>query len=134
MIPPPPSLQKFLSGKKGWTFRIKSGKQRWVTDTIRWRLTMSDHHPSLEDRLRKHPHLRERFEAIMAIVEDPAVTVDRADEAELLAIAEVRLLGATILQEWATGKELQTTAKLLAAERATSNGKKNSSGSRRSAR
>jgi len=96
---------------------------------------MSDPHPSLEDRLRKHPHLRERFEAIMAIVEDPAVTVDRADEAELLAIAEVRLLGATILQEWATGKESQKTAELLATERAAiSNGKKNSGGSRRSAR
>ena len=97
---------------------------------------MTAHNPSLEERLRKHPHLRERFEAIMAIVEDPAVTVDRADEAELLAIAEVRLLGATILQEWATGKESQKTKELLAtvSSAATSNGKKNSGGSRRLAR
>lgn len=96
---------------------------------------MTAHKPSLEERLCKHPHLRERFEAIMAIVEDPTVTVDRADEAELLAIAEVRLLGATILQEWATGKESQKAMKLFATgSAATSNGKKNSGGPRRLAR
>lgn len=85
--------------------------------------------PSLDERLSQHPHLRERFESILAIVEDAAGTIDLADEAERLAIIEVRQLGAATLHEWARSKESQKSTEMGATERgAIRNGKKNSTG------
>jgi hypothetical protein len=85
--------------------------------------------PSLDERLGKHPHLRERFESILAIVEDTADTIDLADEAERLAIIEVRQLGAAMLHEWARTKELQKSTEMGVTEKnAIRNGKKNSIG------
>ena len=68
---------------------------------------MSVTRPSFDERLGKHPQLCERFESILAIDEDTAGTIDLADEAECLAISEVRQLGAAILREWARTKETQ---------------------------
>ena len=95
---------------------------------------MTGTRPNLDDRLDKHPHLRERFESILAIVEDTAGTIDLADEAERLAIIEVRQLGATLLNEWAKTKEFQKSTEIGAAEpSALRNGKKNSTGTQHSA-
>jgi len=89
---------------------------------------------SLDERLGKHPHLRERFESILAIVEDATSTIDLADEAERLAIIEVRQLGAAMLHEWARTKESQKSTEIGATENsAIRNGKKNSIGAQHSA-
>ena len=84
---------------------------------------------SLEERLRVYPQLRERSEALLAIVEDRAA-ITRADEAERQVIAEVRRMGNAALCSWAAHQE--------AAQRATVGqqgtaraGKKNSTGIRR---
>ena len=84
---------------------------------------------SLEERLSVYPQLRERLEALLAIVEDPTA-ITRADEAERQVIAEVRRLGNAALCSWAAHQE--------AAQRATVGqqgtaraGKKNSTGIRR---
>ena len=85
---------------------------------------------SLDERLSAYPQLRERLEALLAIVEDPTAAVTRADEAERQVIAEVRRLGNEALCSWAAQHE--------AAQRATVGqhgtaraGKKNSTGIRR---
>ena len=90
--------------------------------------------PSFDGRLSKHPHLRERFESILAIVEDTAGNIDLADEAERLAIIEVRQLGAEMLHEWARTKESQKSMELGLSEcNVLRNGKKNSIGRKPSA-
>ena len=94
---------------------------------------MTDQTKGLDERLRNHPHLRERFEALLAIVEDAGGNLDRADAAEMQVIAEVRRLGNTVLQDWAVKKEAQKSAEYRNTEKlASGNGKKNSTGVRRS--
>jgi hypothetical protein len=94
---------------------------------------MTGPRPSLDERLDNHPHLRERFESILAIVEDSTGTIDLADEAERLAIIEVRQLGASMLHEWARTKESQKSTEMGATENnAIRNGKKNSIGAQHS--
>lgn len=91
--------------------------------------------PSLDERLSNHPHLRERFESILAIVEDTAGTIELADEAERFAIIETRQLGASMLQEWARIKESKKGTEFGASEhKVIRNGKKNSTGIQHSAK
>ena len=63
-----------------------------------------------EDRLQAHPVLRERFEALLAIVEAEGGTVECADDVEQRVIEEMRRLGHAVLQDWAAGKIIQRTA------------------------
>ena len=94
---------------------------------------MTDQTRSLDERLRNQPYLRERFEALLAIVEDAGGNLDLAAEAEMQVIAEVRRLGNTVLQGWALNKEAQKSAEYRNTEKsANGNGKKNSTGVRRS--
>ena len=44
---------------------------------------MTDQTRSLDERLRNQPYLRERFEALLAIVEDAGGNLDLAAEAEM---------------------------------------------------
>lgn len=61
---------------------------------------------SLEERLRAHPQLRERFEKMLDLVENSAGDCVRADEAELRVLEQVRGLGRELLQDWAeTGQQ-----------------------------
>ena len=85
---------------------------------------------SLDERLSAYPQLRERLEALLAIVEDPTAEVTRADEAERRVIVEVRRLGNEALCSWATHHEAaqQGVAGQQGAARA---GKKTSTGIRR---
>jgi hypothetical protein len=92
---------------------------------------MSDHKPSIEDRLQSHPHLRHRIEAILDIVEAPSGQVDTADEAEQRVTEELRRLGNDVLHHWAQDKEKQKAEELPSKGlKITPNGKKNSSGTR----
>lgn len=60
---------------------------------------------SLEERLSVYPQLKERIEALLAIVEDTTAEVTWADEAERQVIAEVRRLGNEALCSWAAQQE-----------------------------
>lgn len=62
---------------------------------------------NLEERLRKHPALRARLEALLDMVEDESGQFERADEAEEFLISQLRSLGQEVLQEWATNEQLQ---------------------------
>jgi len=63
---------------------------------------------SLEERLRKHPALRARLEALLDMVEDESGQFERADDAEEFLISQLRSLGQEVLQEWATNEQQHT--------------------------
>jgi len=56
---------------------------------------------ALEERLREHPELRERFEKMLDIVENADGDCVLADDAELRVLEQVRGLGRELLQGWA---------------------------------
>ena len=43
---------------------------------------MSDQKHSLEERLKPHPHLKQRIEKLLEIIEEASGDLDKADEAE----------------------------------------------------
>jgi hypothetical protein len=93
---------------------------------------MSDHKPSIDNRLQSHSHLRQRFEALLDIVEAPSGQVDKADDAEQRVTEELRRLGNDVLHDWAHGKEIQKAEELRStAPKTIPDGKKNSLGTRR---
>jgi hypothetical protein len=53
------------------------------------------------ERIKAHPGLRERFEAILDIAENKSGELITADQAEGKAIEEVEKLGQELLREWA---------------------------------
>jgi len=59
----------------------------------------------LIDRLREHPELMERFQTILEITANTDGPIKRADEVEALLIEEMRRLGNTSLQSWASRAE-----------------------------
>lgn len=60
---------------------------------------------SLEERLRKHPALRTRREALLEMVADESGQLERADDAEEFLITQLRALGQEVLQEWAANQQ-----------------------------
>jgi hypothetical protein len=91
----------------------------------------SNNDQSFLTRLNQHPHLRERVETLLNIVDNVAGDCTKADVAEQSVIEEVRKLGNAALQEWAE----QAVQKATAAERhkrpaLQGNGKKKSGGIR----
>lgn len=84
---------------------------------------------SLEERLSDNPELLKRFDEIAALVENAAGDVVRADDAELRAIQEVRLLGAEVMRGWASRQNSQVSKNFEdKTEDVHRNGKKNSTG------
>ena len=64
---------------------------------------------SLENRLKRHPLLHQRIEALIGIVEDSEGDLDKANAAEERVIQELQQMGKEALQGWAKEKELQKT-------------------------
>ena len=56
----------------------------------------------LEERLNRHPELKAKIEALLSVVENAEGDLVKANEAEQRGIEEIRQLGQTALQEWAT--------------------------------
>ncbi len=56
---------------------------------------------SLEERLNAYPHLLERIEALLNVVENSATDIEQADLAEERVIEEVRQIGQQALVSWA---------------------------------
>lgn len=83
---------------------------------------------SLEERLSQYPHLRDRFEAILGIVENQEGACQTADEAERRTIVEVRHLGQEILSDWAKHQSQAKAQEYAQKEGLIRDGKKNGIG------
>lgn len=59
---------------------------------------------TIDERLKKHPDLRERFEAILNIAESRVEGPDTADAVEERTIVEVRKIGQEVMKDWAENK------------------------------
>lgn len=55
---------------------------------------------SLEERLKRYPDLKAKIEALLAVVENAAEDVDKANAAEQRMIEEIQQLGRAALQQW----------------------------------
>ncbi len=58
----------------------------------------------LYERLKKHPHLKNRFDQILNIVEDENDAMGDAHQVEEKAIEELRKLGNQVMRDWAKKK------------------------------
>jgi|ERR1700733_2414999 len=57
------------------------------------------------ERIKAHPGLKERFEAILDIAENKSGELITADQAEGKAIEEIEKLGQELLKEWALRRQ-----------------------------
>ncbi len=71
---------------------------------------------NLEERLLAHPHLCERIEALLNVVENSASDVETADLAEERVMEEVRQIGHQALSSWAE-RQHQKQVELLRSDR-----------------
>jgi hypothetical protein len=84
-------------------------------------------------RLNHHPHLRDRMEALLNIVENATGDWTKADAAEQAVIDELRKLGNVALQGWAEQAVQKATATVRQQHPALQgNGEKKSGGIRSS--
>lgn len=81
--------------------------------------------------LREHPQIRSRIAALLAVVNDAAGDLKRADDAEDRLIEEIRGLGQEAMQTWAQEQVQQTEEEVRRSGRAHREGKKNSAGTPR---
>jgi len=73
--------------------------ERWSEVEGRWGQSRT-----LEERLRDHPQLRAKMEALLAVVENAAGDVEKAAEAEMRVTEELRQMGNAVLHAWARGQ------------------------------
>lgn len=64
------------------------------------------------EKLREHPLLMERFEAIMELTRSESGPIRKADQVEELLVEEVRKLGNRAMQDWAQGAEARAAEQL----------------------
>jgi hypothetical protein len=76
----------------------------------------------LLEKLRRHPHLLEQIEAILALAES---SEGSADEVESLLIEEIRRLGKTTMESWASHAEELAAQQFKADHADARHGKKN---------
>ena len=82
-------------------------------------------------RLNQHPHLRERMETLLNVVENVAGDCTKADAAEQAVSEELRTMGNEALQCWAERATQNATETLRQQQPALQgNGKKKSGGIR----
>ena len=88
----------------------------------------------LSARLKRHPELYERVGRLLEIVENADGDSLTADEVEERVVEEVRRIGHDALQGWARGKAGRLESEYERRAGFERRGKKNSTGSRGSAR
>jgi hypothetical protein len=88
----------------------------------------------LLQRINRHPLLRARVESLLGVVEDAGGDLEKADAAERRVIEELRQMGNEVLTEWAQGGIETCTAQARERDDLRSGGKKNSTGTRPSAK
>lgn len=64
------------------------------------------------ERLRQHPELRARFQSILELARAADGPVKSADEVEALLIEELRQLGNTTMNQWASQAEQRVSDEL----------------------
>lgn len=67
---------------------------------------------SLQQRLERYPELKHRVEALLAIVENRDESWEKADDAELAVVKEVRPLAQQVLGQWAQQQADRQAAEL----------------------
>ena len=75
-------------------------------------LNQTERTKRLVEKLCEHPLLRDRVEAIVNLVQDDDGPIRRADDFEELLILQIRKLGATAIEEWASCAEERSAAQL----------------------
>jgi hypothetical protein len=88
----------------------------------------------LLQRIKRHPLLRARVESLLGVVEDVGGDLEKADAAERRVIEELRQMGNEVLTEWARGGIDKCTAQARESGEVRIGGKKNSTGTRLSAK
>ena len=84
---------------------------------------------SIEERLNDYPELKAKIEELLSVVENAKGDLIKADAAEERVIEEIRQLGQTALQSWATRQEqAQSEAYIAANPSSHRGGKKNFTG------
>jgi len=78
--------------------------------------------------LQRHPEIKSRVAALLAVVEDSKGDLKRADDAEDRLVEELRRLGQDAMQSWAQGQVMQTEQEVRRSGRAHREGKKNFTG------
>jgi len=96
--------------------------------------TLDEQDIVLLQRIKRHPLLRARVESLLAVVEDAGDDLEKADAAERRVIEELRQMGNEVLTEWAQGGIDKCAAQAREDEETRSGGKKNSTGTRPSAK
>ena len=88
----------------------------------------------LLQRIKRHPLLHARVESLLGVVEDAGGDLEKADAAERRVIEELRQMGNEVLTEWAQGGIDKCTAQAREGGEVRIGGKKNSTGTRLSAK
>lgn len=84
---------------------------------------------SLEQRLNRHPELKARIEVLLSVVENATGDLVKANDTEQRVVEEIRQLGQSALQSWATAQNQQQSAAFRREQPlAQRSGKKNSIG------
>jgi hypothetical protein len=91
-------------------------------------MPLSDSDITFAQRISQHPSLKNRIELLMNVLEDCAGDCQKANEAELRVIEELRQLGNEALHCWAERKVEQVAEDFGQAHGATKSGKKNFGG------
>lgn len=80
----------------------------------------------LLEQLREHPELRARFQSILELTRNAQGPLKSADEVEALLIQELRALGSTSMNQWATTAEQRVSRELKAQDPTVRSRKKKS--------
>ena len=90
---------------------------------------LADSDITLAQRINRYPSLKNRIEFLINIIEDSAGDCQKADEAEMRVIEELRRMGSEALHCWSEQRIAQTTEAFgKAPDTANKSGKKNSGG------
>lgn len=66
---------------------------------------------SFTERMEAYPELKKHVEHILDVVENIGGKADKANDAEILVVDNMRKIGATALQEWAVQRDKTATAR-----------------------
>lgn len=80
------------------------------------------------ERVKKHPALLKRFDQLLDIVENSSGDIEKANEAELKVIEELRKMGNEVLTAWGEQQIHALTDEHKQKEGSYQAGKKNSTG------
>jgi hypothetical protein len=89
------------------------------------------HDDGLIHQLNRHPHLKNRIESLLQVVENTAGDVTLAVAAERRVIEEIRQMGQEALEAWAIRQVEQMAGALEGAAGIWRNGQKKSAGTAR---